>query len=82
VQGRPPTVPLGGGFTRIPYASLQLGRELGSGAFSRVLLAKLNYADVVVKELFNPSAEVTLRHTDARCRTIQLTVIRSSAASS
>ncbi len=58
-QERPPTAPVGGGFTRIPYASLQLGRELGSGAFGRVLLAKLNHADVVVKELFNPSSEVS-----------------------
>jgi hypothetical protein len=70
MQERPPTVPGGGGFTRIPYASLQLGRELGSGSFGRVLLAKLNHADVVVKELINQSAEVTLRHRDARCRTI------------
>jgi hypothetical protein len=75
-------VPGGGGFTRIPYASLQLGRELGSGAFGRVLLATLNHADVVVKELFNPSAEVTSRQPDARCRTIPLTVARSTAAPS
>ncbi len=60
MQDRAPTAPVGGGFTCIPYASLQLGRELGSGNFGRVLLAKLNHADVVVKELFNPSTEVTL----------------------
>jgi serine/threonine protein kinase len=48
----------GRGFTRIPFSSLTIVRELGSGAYGRVLLATLNHAEVVLKELFNSSPEV------------------------